>query len=552
VWDVEEVAWVVGFFRDVLRLNGGEHEGQPFVLEPWQVFIVGSLFGWKRKATGYRRFRVAFIETGKGSGKSPLAAGIALKCLVADGEPRAEVYAAAAKKDQAKVMFRDAVAMVKQSPALSSRLTLSGGEGNEQNIAHLASGSFFRPISSESQGRGQSGPRPHCAVLDEVHEHPTNSTVEFMRAGTKGRRQALIVLITNSGVGRSGVCWDHHEYATKVAAGDAEDDSYFGYVCGLDEGDDPLNDPSCWPKANPSMGVTFPPSYLEELVREARGMPSKAAKVLRLNFCVWVEAENPWIDGDLWRACERKPADFPTDEELRDRPCFLALDLSGKLDLTALAAVWSDGDGGRDARVWFWTPAGSMDKREQRDRVPYRAWSQRGHLFAVPGLSIDFAFIAQFLAEHVLPVYDVRALAFDPYRIHDFLRELAALGIDCWIWEGPEAEPGDGLCLVMHSQGFKGGARTDGLWMPRSLETLESGVLGGHLRVLENPVLRSCSASAVISQDAAENRMFVKQKSTGRIDGLVALAMGDGLADQLGEDTGGGSVYDDRGILFFG
>lgn len=163
-WDIESAQRGIDFFAKVLKLNGGEHEGKPFILLPWQCFIVGSIFGWKA-SDGYRRFRMVYVESGKGSGKSPLAGGVGLYCLVADKEPRAEVYAAATKKDQAMILFRDAVAMVDQSPALSQRIHKSGGTGKEWNLAFVQTGSFFRPISSDD---GQSGPRPHCALIDEV------------------------------------------------------------------------------------------------------------------------------------------------------------------------------------------------------------------------------------------------------------------------------------------------------------------------------------------------------------------------------------------------
>ena len=184
-WDRDAAEWAIGFFRDVLCLNGGEHEGKPFVLHQSQEFIIGSLFGWKA-SDHTRRFRVAFVELAKGNGKTPLAAGIGLYMMLADGEPRAEIYAAAVDKDQAQVLFRDAVAMIDQCPHLAARLVKSGGAGREWNLADRKTGSFFRPISSEHRGRGKSGPRPHCVLLDEVHEHPSGAMVEFMRAGTKG------------------------------------------------------------------------------------------------------------------------------------------------------------------------------------------------------------------------------------------------------------------------------------------------------------------------------------------------------------------------------
>lgn len=496
VWDVAAVARVIGFFRDVLRLNGGEFEGKPFELLSWQVFIVGSLFGWKTEE-GVRRFRVAFVLTGKGSGKSPLAAGIGHYMLVSDDEPRAEIYAAATKKDQAKVLFRDAVAMVSLSPELDDRLLMSGGT-DKHNIAYLATGSFFRPISSEERGRGQSGPRPHCALLDEVHEHPSNAMVEFLRAGTKGRRQALIMMITNAGSDRHTVCGEYADYAAKICAGAIEDDSFFGYVCGLDEDDDPLLDEECWVKANPSLGVTIPPKYLREQVREARAIPSKQNLVLRLNFCRWTESESTWLSRETWMACE---AEIGLDDYY-GREFFGGIDLSGKRDLTALAMVFANDDGTLDAFVEFWTPADTLRERAEMDRVPYELWRDQGHLLTTPGKTVDYGWVASRMGD-LSGDFRPRAVLFDRWRIDDLRRELDDQGV--------------GIELVECGQGFRD--------MGPAVEALEAEILNGRLRVHTNPVLRWNVASTVLESDPAGNRKFTKRKATGRIDGVVALAM---------------------------
>jgi phage terminase large subunit-like protein len=276
-WNPALANRVCEFYPDVLRLAGGKHEGQPFHLHDWQAFVVGSLMGWQKGEA--RRFRIAYIETGKGSGKSPLGAGLGVYCSVADGEARSEGYFAAVDKDQAAIPFKDAVAMIRLSDELSAEFAFSGGINREFNAAHLPSGSFLRPISSEAQGRGKSGYRPHFVLLDEVHEHPTPAMVEFMIKGTKNRVQPLVVMITNSGVDRTSVCFDYHTYGAKVAAGEIEDDSFFSYICAVDEKDDPFTDPidpdlgypRSWAKANPSIGVTFQPDYLEREMTRARG-----------------------------------------------------------------------------------------------------------------------------------------------------------------------------------------------------------------------------------------------------------------------------------------
>ena len=194
-FDEHQAAEAIAFFEECLCLNGGQYEGLPFILFDWENFIIGSLFGWLRKSDNMRRFRVAYVEGPKGFGKSPLSAGIGLKGMLADNEARAEIYAAATKKEQAMVLFRDAVAMYEMSPEINKRLVASGVGEKCWNLSHMASGSFFRVISSEK--KGQSGARPHMALLDEIHEHSDGTMVEMLRAGFKFRRQPLSFMITN-------------------------------------------------------------------------------------------------------------------------------------------------------------------------------------------------------------------------------------------------------------------------------------------------------------------------------------------------------------------
>lgn len=516
-FDVQAVERAIGFFRDVLCLNGGEHEGAPFVLSPWQRFIVGSLFGWLR-ADGHRRFRTAYIEIGKGNGKSPLAAGIGLYCLCSDNEPRAEVYAAATKKDQAMILFRDAVAMVDQSPELHSRLIKTGGQ-QCWNLGFPATGGFFRAISSDD---GQSGPRPHCSLIDEVHEHPNATVINMLQAGQKGRRQPLTVEITNSGFDRTSICYQHHEYSLRVVQGLEQNDEWFAYVCALDDGEDPL-DPrtgeACWIKSNPNLGVSIQLDYLRKQVREARGMPAQASIVRRLNFCQWVDAANPWIAGPLWLATEREIDALSLLAEADE--VVGALDLSGTNDLSALAMSGKVGDL-VIACVEFWTPKDTVEERAKRDKVPYGLWVEQGHITATPGRAVDYAFVAQRLAE-LQTLVNLRRVAFDPYRIKYLEVELDRANVEIQLIEHPQ-----GYYKVQPKKDAKG-KDLPALWMPRSVELLEQLIVSARLQVQKNPCLTWNSASAVLEADPKNNRIFTKRKSRGRIDGIVALAMDVGL-----------------------
>jgi len=499
VWDVAAALKAIGFYRDVLKLNGGDFEGNPFELLPWQRFVVGSIFGWKRD-DGYRRFRVVYVETAKGSGKSPLAAGVGMKGLVADGEPRAEIYAAATKKDQAMILFRDAVAMHDQSPELTKRLTKSGTGEKAWNLAYLATGSFFRPISSDD---GQSGPRPHIALVDEFHEHKTATVLEMMRAGTKSRRQALIFIITNAGASRKSPCWNYHEYGAKVASGEAVDDSFFPYICALDEEDDPFESEDCWPKANPSLQDANLPGYkyIREQVTEAKGMPSKEAIVRRLNFCQWTDAESPWISHEIWKEAQ---LDYNV-ESLRGRRAVAGLDLSSTTDLTGLVFLVEPVEPGEPWKLvpYAWLPDDNLARRAQQDMVPYVDWKAEGLLETTPGRAISKRIILQKLSA-MCDFFEITACAYDRWRIED-LQQMAS---------------DDGISLPTmeaFGQGYKD--------MSPAIEQFETMLLNGEIAHNGHKVLTMCAGNAVTVQDGTGSRKLDKEKATGRIDVILAAVM---------------------------
>jgi phage terminase large subunit-like protein len=505
VWNVEESNKAQRFYSNVLKLNGGDFEGKPFVLLPWQQFVIGSLFGW-HGADGYRRFRVAYVETAKGSGKSPLAAGVGMKGLVADNEPRAEIYSAATKKDQAMILFRDAVAMVDQSPELSKRLTKSGTGERCWNLAYSAQGAFFRPISSDD---GQSGPRPHIGLIDELHEHKTNTVVEMMRAGTKSRRQAMIFMITNAGHNRMGPCWGYHEYGAKVAAGDVQDDAFFPYVCSLDEADDPFQDESCWLKANPSLQDADLPGmkYIREQVVEAKGMPSKEAIVRRLNFCQWTDAESPWISGEVWRGAQQ---DFDW-RDLRGRRAVAGLDLSSTTDLTGMVFLVEPIEQGEPWKLvpFAWLPDVELQRKADTDRVPYVQWKAEGYLDTTPGRAISKRIILQKLSA-MCDFFEIIAVGYDRWRMADLISMANDDGITL-----PE--------MKEVGQGYKD--------FSPAIEAFERMLLNGEIAHSGHKVLDWCMSNAVIEQDGAENRKLSKEKATGRIDLAVAAVMAAGLVN---------------------
>jgi phage terminase large subunit-like protein len=533
VWDADEADRFFRYCRKHLRLSEGQFDGRPFELEPSQKFICGSLFGWKVEATGHRRFRRAYIEQGKGNGKSPMVGAIGLYGMTADGESGAQIYSAGATKEQAGILFRDAVGMVNKSPSLARALTASGGPGREYNLAHLRSGSFFRPVSRETKKTG-SGPRPHFALCDEVHEHPDSGVIDILERGFKFREQPLLVMITNSGSDRNSVCWHERQHAVAVAHGDREDDTTFSYVCALDEGDDPFEDESCWEKANPLLGVTITRDYLALQVKQAKDIPSRANSILRLHFCVWTDAEAAWISRDAWEACEDPEMQI---EDFAGARCWVGLDLSATTDLTGKAYLFDDGvtDDGRPMFALFargFTPDETLSARAMKDQADYPTWVDRGWLIGTPGKKVRLDFVAHSLVEDAQE-YDLQTVAYDRYLYRNLDDELDKIGVEL-----PTSE---------HPQGFNRRRDTD-LWMPGSVDTFETLILEGRLRIEVNFALRSAVAGATFDRSPADLRKFSKLRATQRIDLAVASVMAVGAATVAGprEDH---SIYEARGVL---
>lgn len=565
-WDLGAALRAVFFFPVVLRLNGGQFEGIPFRLHISQAFRVACLFGWLR-ASGMRRFRRFYDEEGKGNGKSPMLAGIGLYCMLADNEPRAEIYAAGSKKEQAMVLFRDAVAMVDQSPALSDRLIKSGANP-VWNIADPETASFFRPISDDD---GKSGPRPSCALCDEVHEHHSGNTIEMLERGFKWRRQPILVMATNSGSDRNSVCWQEHTHAIRVAAGSATaeldstyagdvlDDEAFSYVCALDKDDDALEDPKCWPKANPLLGVTVDPEKLGSAVRQAKQIPGKLNGILRLNFCVWTDSAEAWMSR---ATLESVLTDFDPREHAGKDVCGSA-DLSGSQDLTALAfcvqtgTVTLEREGQPvvlptyDAWVEAWTPKDTLAERSLRDQAPYEVWVKGGWLNAVPGRNIRLDFIAARVAE-VNAEYVLKRFAYDRYSYRKLEEEFDAQGLTIPQVEHPQGgvRRAKATPEQIEAARLAGEEPPQGLWMPGSVLALETLILESRIRLRRSPVLISAMMSAAVEHDPFDNRWFSKRRAVNRIDALVALAMVVGAATSA--PSSDGSVYESRGLFILG
>lgn len=509
-FDPDAAQHVIDFFS-FLKHSKGEWAGRAIELEPWQQFILWAVFGWKT-AAGTRRFRTAYEEVARKNGKSTIAAGVGLYLMVADGEPGAEVYTAATKRDQARITHSEATRMVKASPFLRKRLTIFKDNLHIQDTA-----SKFEPLGADADT--MDGLNVHGAVIDEVHAHKNRDVWDILETATGSRRQPLMFAITTAGFDRQSLCWSLHEYTEKVLAGIIQDDSFFGIIFSLDEGDD-WEDEAVWPKANPNLGTSKKLDDMRRLALQAKEIPSKLYAFLRLHLSIWTQSETKWVPWEHWTACG-KAVDA---QGLRGRMCYGGLDLSSNTDISALVLVFPPEVPEDDYQVLcrFWIPEDAMVERSRRDRVPYDAWVRQGHIVATTGHVIDYDFIMSQVDEY-MQVYDLREIAFDRWGATKIASDLIELG-------GEEF-------MVQFGQGFAS--------MSPPAKELEKLILSHKLAHGNNPVLNWMADNLVVRQDPAGNIKPDKEKSIEKIDGMVALVM---ALDRALRNLNSGSVYNERGI----
>lgn len=501
VWHADRAEEAIEFYAEMLTLE----DGSPFELEPFQAFIVGSCFGWYLP-DGRRRFRSAYVEIGKGNGKTPLAAGLGLYGLVGDREPASEVYAAATTRDQAKIAYKDAARMVEASPELNELIETQVG-----SLSIPAQHAVFRPVSSEH--RGLDGLRVHIGIVDELHEHPTAVVVDKIRAGTKRRRNALIFEITNSGYDRTSVCWAHHELSVKVLEGTVENDQWFAYVCALDDGDD-WQDERTWIKVNPGMGSILPKSYLREQVAEAVGMPSKENIVKRLNFCMWTEQSERWLPLDRWDACPGERLDL---DEFRGQRCVMAIDGAFTNDFFASCKLFGPDEDGAYAAVWqFWLPEGSLaasgSGRSEAARLQIQEWARQGWITLTDGEIIDYDVIEAELLRDAAQ-YDLAWLPFDRWGLAQLVAHLRdALGTR---YNPATGKNEDRVVPFPQSMAQMSGPTKE----------LEKLIVAGKLRHGGNPVARWMASNVTIRHGPNAQVKPDRDRSGDKIDGIIALIM---------------------------
>lgn len=505
-FDVGAAQHVIDFFL-FLRHSKGEWAGQVIRLEPWQQAVLWVLFGWY-KADGTRRFRTSYWEIARKNGKSTIAAGVGLYLMIGDGERGAEVYSAATKREQARITHQEAIRMVKASAALKRRVTCF-----RDNLHVRDTATKFEPLGRDADS--MDGLNVHGAIVDELHAHKSDEVWGVLETATGSRKQPLMFGITTAGFNQDSYCFQLRDYAIKVLEGVVEDDSFFGVIFALDEGDD-WQDESNWVKANPNLGISVKWDDLRDKAKKAKEIGRALTHFLTKHLNVWTNADELWIGPDKWKACGGA-IDLAS---LAGRECYGGLDLSNTLDVTAWVLVFPPvrGDERYVVLCRFWVPE-EMARSRSRDRqVPYNVWVREGYIETTPGEVIDYEYIYAQIDRDSM-AYNVKEIGYDRWGAAEVYLRMAKMG----------------KVMVQIGQGYQS--------MSPPMKKLEELVVGGKLAHGDNPVLTWMAHNLVATQDPAGNIKPDKRKSREKIDGMVALIMG--LDRATRHET---SMYDEQGL----
>jgi len=531
-----QVEKVIDFFR-LLRHSAGRLAGHPFEPAPWQKFILANIFGWYKK-DGTRRFREAHVSVARGNGKTTTLSGIGLFMLVADGEQKAEIYAAATKEDQAKLIFAEAVRMRNSSPELAAHVGKS-----HKALFVTDTNSTFQPLGADSTTLD--GLHAHAGLVDELHAHPTRALHDVLASGTTTRLQSLMFSITTAGYRKDCFCREQEILGEKILERVLNDDSKFYYMARLDKDDD-WADEKTWPKANPNLGVSVELEDLRRKAKTAKDAPQSLNTFLTKNMNMWVSQETRWMPMERWAECigtslvdtDVWKVRQATLARLKGRRCWAGLDLAKTIDVSALlllfppAAEKTEEQDGKQVVIqaadplwtvvpWFWVPAENVQLRVKTDQVPYDVWEREGFIIATEGDVVDQAFIRAGIRE-IRKDYKILELLYDPWNATQLSLELQA----------------DGLKVTELKQ------TVTVLTEPTS--RLLAMVLGKELAHLGNPVLTWMASNVAVKKDANGNIRPDKDKSQERIDGIVALIMA--IAGSI-IATPPQSVYLTRGVI---
>ena len=514
-YDKKKADRAVTFIENLCHTKG-KWAGTPFWLLPWQEQLIRDIFGIV-KPDGNRQFRTAFVEICKKVGKSELAAAVALYLLYADNEPSAEVYGAAADRQQASIVFDVAKQMVEMSPALMKRSKLMGAT---KRIVNYSNAGYYQVLSAEVGGKH--GFSVSGLVFDEIHTQPNRQLYDVLTKGSSDARQnPLHFIITTAGNDRHSIAYELHTKAVDILEGRRVDTTFYPVVYGLKDDED-WEDEANWYKVNPSLGYTVDIERLRDAYREAKQNPADEVTFKWLRCNMWVSSTVAWIPDAIYMR-GNEPIDM---DALAGRDCYAGLDLSSTGDITALVLIFPPRN--EDEKYvllpYFWIPEETIPRRVKANSVPYDIWEKQGYIMSTEGNVIHYDFIEKFII-YLSEKYHILEIAVDRWNATQMIQNLE----------------GEGFTIVPFGQGFSS--------MSAPTKEFYRLLMDGRIIHGGNPVLRWMAGNVVIDTDPAGNIKVTKAKSKEKIDGIVAAIMA--LDRCIRQEGQSGSVYDERGLLVF-
>ena len=508
-FDCDAANLSVDFFPECLIHVKGKLAGEPLHLEDWEVAFIGCLFGWKEANTKLRRYREAFLFIPRKNGKSTLAAGVAIYTTYCDGEPGAEVYCAAAGKEQAELVFGPAKTMVLNEPYLKDRTrdyaaSLEVSDTNNKTVSHMK-------VLTKAP-KTKHGYNVHAVIIDELHAHESPELVEVLMTGTGARTQPIVVHITTSDFDREGsICNRKHEEASKIRDGLVSDPRFLPCVYEATKDDD-WTKPATWRKANPNLGVSVSEGYLARECARAQSSPAYENTFKRLHLNIRTEQAERWIQMASWDACGEALSKI----DLHGRKCYAGLDMASTRDVTALSLIFPSEDSDPtnatyDVHNWYWVPENNERVLGYGEAAIYKPWIGQGHIITTPGNVTDYDIVRRDIVE-LAALFGIVELAIDRWNSTQLQTQLM----------------GEGVEVIKFGQGFAS--------MSAPTKALDALIVSGRIRHMADPVTRWMVSNASVKIDEAGNIKPNKEKSTGKIDGVVAMIMALGRA-MVKEDT---------------
>jgi phage terminase large subunit-like protein len=487
----EEAADKICIFVELLPHIKGKWAGGLIKLEPWQKFILCTVFGWKHRETHLRRFTKAYVEVPRKNAKSTTSSGVGLYMEAADEEPGAEVYSAATTRDQAKIVFNVAQQMARRTAGLRKHYGVTVGS---HAITVLETASKFEALSADAGTLD--GLNVHCGIIDELHAHKTRHVYDVIETATGSRSQPLIWSITTAGSNRTGICYEIRTYITKILDNRFEDDTYFGIIYSIDDTDD-WTDPAVWRKANPNFGISVNADDFTAKARKAQRTASALNNFLTKHLNVWVNADTAWLDVRDIDKCANPDL---TIDDFEKQPCIWAGDLASKIDLAATVLLFRRIVSGKPHFYAFsknYLPELAV---EESDNSQYPGWVETERIVTTPGAIIDFEYIENDLKE-LRSRFQIVEVAYDPSQATQFSTRMAA----------------EGFTMVELVQNVKN--------LSEPMKELEAIIIDGRFHFDGDPVLSWALSNVVCHRDAKDHIYPRKERPENKIDPAVALIM---------------------------